>query len=314
MLTSCTWLMAWPPAGEGETFSQSYEQPSPEPRVVQTAQGTWLEQPPNDKPVVVKSNEEKAKELEIAMMKRDQALARIDQLEAQVQEMNKNMGVMMPAMTKLAQSQEQISQNLQQANTMNAQAGAVSMEQAAQPAHMNNAQIPASQMQPQAPQAAAQMTLAQKAEQHAMIPLDRSSINYSPQAKMHSSKHNSNQLTNADSPVMDGTAKVTDFRVGQHGDKARLVFETTDKVSYNYDLDNAEGLMIVTLSGARWDYASEQAFANHAFLSSYKAIEGKTGETSVIFQLKNPAKVEWVQSLEPVAGKGYRLIMDLTGQ
>ncbi len=118
--------------------------------------------------------------------------------------------------------------------------------------------------------------------------------------------------TQAAAPATSGGGtNVTELRVGEHTGKTRLVFDMSGASAYRYDLDNAENLLVLELSGAGWSAAATQSFAKSPILQSYSTQSMDGGGTRVILQLKRAATVAYEAALKPEGNNGHRLVIDL---
>lgn len=108
-----------------------------------------------------------------------------------------------------------------------------------------------------------------------------------------------------------GGVTVTALRVGEHPGKTRMVFDMTGASAYRYDLDNAENILVLEISGAGWSAPATQSFARSPLLQSYSTQSMDGGGTRVIMQLKRAAAVAYEAALKPEGSSGHRLVIDL---
>ncbi len=103
------------------------------------------------------------------------------------------------------------------------------------------------------------------------------------------------------------------LRLGEHGNKTRLVFDVTTKPVYRTDLDNNEKLLIVEIDNAAWSGKIPSALSSPMIQSySTQALENNAG-TRIIMVLKKSAKIGTQEVLNPESANGpYRLVLDLT--
>lgn len=111
-------------------------------------------------------------------------------------------------------------------------------------------------------------------------------------------------------------AWVDDVRVGVHpGGKTRIVLDVGAPVEPGHDLDNTEKLFIVDLPGLEWKTAMQKTLAPASIVSSYSAQPSSDGKGStVVFQLRQAAKILSSTRLKPDGGKGHRIVIDLVAQ
>jgi hypothetical protein len=104
---------------------------------------------------------------------------------------------------------------------------------------------------------------------------------------------------------------ITDIRVGEHSGKTRLVLDASGPVTFKYDLDNNEKLLLIELTGAGLSAPAQKNFANSAFLNAYTAQANGNGITLAL-ELKKPAKIMSSATLAPDgANTQYRVFFDI---
>lgn len=305
-LSGCSWLKEWPPSDQPEATPQAAMPPPPQQKLMQTANGTWLQPAPGADVVEVKvpQNGESP-----------ETLTRINELEKEVDGLRNQMSMMLPAMTKLAETQAGMQGALQQTLSQ-AQAAAAANAAAANPvpdqpatpvadAGAMNAVSPQAggpdpddaYMDNRAPQALAVPPAAQPPMPPAVAP---QAVSYP---------------VTPDVPgamAAAGTSgTVSQIRFGQHADKTRIVLDSPQALAYSYDVDNGEHLLVVNLPGTGWGGTAQDVVAQSPYISSYKAVPDGAGGTTLVIQLQVPARVAMAQALPPGAGKGHRLVLDI---
>lgn len=113
-------------------------------------------------------------------------------------------------------------------------------------------------------------------------------------------------------PSAETSNTVTAVRIGEHGEKTRLVFDLTSKTKpeFKYDLDNGEKVLMVEMPSSAWT-AKESGKPNSPLIGGWTAQKGTNGGTEVAIQLKKNARVLSSQFL-PAEGKDpARLVMDI---
>ncbi len=116
--------------------------------------------------------------------------------------------------------------------------------------------------------------------------------------------------TTADGP------SVVQFRLGEHGDRSRIVLDASGPLSYAADLDNSELLLVIELKGAAWAAPAGQLFgAQNPLIASYKVqtMDGGQG-TRLIVQLKKPVKIATEGKIPADGQNGFRVYMDLAAE
>lgn len=106
--------------------------------------------------------------------------------------------------------------------------------------------------------------------------------------------------------------QVTAVRIGTHPDRTRIVLDLSAPAAFQIDLDNAEHLLLVDLSGAAWKGPDSQNVTGKSLVSSWSAQSSHEGKGSTaIFQLSAPAKVLASSKLGPQGPYGHRVMIDL---
>ena len=107
-------------------------------------------------------------------------------------------------------------------------------------------------------------------------------------------------------------AMISALRTGEHPGKTRIVFDTSDKLSFSKDVDNGEHILTVDVQGAGWTGAgTEQTTPKSPLLSGWQAAPDGQGGTRFVIQLRKPAKILSAEAGAPAAGKLGRIIIDL---
>lgn len=117
-------------------------------------------------------------------------------------------------------------------------------------------------------------------------------------------------------PVSAGAAgaQVRALRIGEHEDKTRLVFDVAGPVSYRYDIDNGEKIMIVELPGAGWAGQTQWTSAKAPLLASYTVTPSDGGGSRVVIQLKQAASAVYETTIAGGPGEAFRIVIDLRRQ
>jgi predicted aconitase with swiveling domain len=119
--------------------------------------------------------------------------------------------------------------------------------------------------------------------------------------------------SSAEPPPAAGLANtVKAVRIGEHGNKTRLVFDltTTTKPEFSYDLDNGEKLLMVEMPGSAWD-GKDSGQPNSPMIAGWNAQKGSTGGSTVVVQLKQNARILSTEFLKAEGGDPSRLVMDI---
>ena len=82
------------------------------------------------------------------------------------------------------------------------------------------------------------------------------------------------------------------MRIGEHGNMTRLVIDLSGAVSYSYDLDNAENLLVIELPGADWTGQQADTLKNSPLVQSWNVQAMENGQGSrLIINLRKGVKV-----------------------
>ena len=113
-------------------------------------------------------------------------------------------------------------------------------------------------------------------------------------------------------PRGDGIHNV---RFGEHkGGITRLVLDSEKALSFSYDLDNTEKLLVITLNGAAWTAKDADSIRKSKMVTSYSA-NTAGNMTTLVLQLKRPAKITKTLALKPnTDSKSHRIVFDISPQ
>lgn len=110
---------------------------------------------------------------------------------------------------------------------------------------------------------------------------------------------------------LSGPLKVNQVRIGeQPGGRTRIVLDASAPAKVNYDVDNAEKLLVIEVPGALWGAQRTAVLKSSPLVASYQAESDSSG-SRLIVQLKDEAKVVGVSRLSPAHGAGHRVFLDL---
>lgn len=307
-LGGCSWLQENPQSGAYNNW-QSAETvaPPPQTRVMQTAEGTWLEPDRTPKPVPTAT--------ELAELK--QANQRIAELEQEIGALRNDMNMMMPALTRLAGLERNASAAL---NDIQPAAGGVqggevprihrNYMQAAEIA-ADNPEIEMDQPAYAAPQAApvpAPVPLTPTARVQPVPP---------PPAAVQPAVQPVVPVAQpaAYTPPAINVAAVQGVRLGNHETgKTRMVFDVSKASTFTYDVDNTEKILVIEIPSTVWNAGPvTRNFMENPLVKSLAASPNGQGGTRIVVQLLAPAKVLWSQSIPPAGLQGDRIVLDLAG-
>jgi hypothetical protein len=104
---------------------------------------------------------------------------------------------------------------------------------------------------------------------------------------------------------------VTSVRIGEQPKNiTRIVLDTTEPAQVNYDLDNAEGLLVIEIPKAQWKTTQQQIFQKSPMLKSFRASSDDKG-ARLVADLKQTAKVIATARLKPSGDNGHRVYIDI---
>lgn len=319
-LSACDWLAEGPSNGSYNRWeSAAATTPAPpQTRVMQTADGTWLEPDRAAKPVPTA--------IEVAELK--QANKRIADLEQEIASLRNDMNMMMPALTKLAGIQSsavalsdiqpaaggsiaagevtRIHRNYMQANDVEAENPEIGMD-----APVN---LPPLAQAPLSPKDMAQPPVAvvpppPAPPATASAPPPAAAANASPVVAPAPAKAQPASYT---PPAVD-MKSVKGVRFGAHeGGKSRLVVDLSSESGFKYDIDNEERMLVIEIPATAWNAGPlTRMIQDNPLVQSMTASPDGQGGTRVVFMLQKPAKVLWSQAIPPAGMQGHRIVLDL---
>lgn len=284
-LSSCSWLSDWPQSGSQRASAPA---PAPQARIVQTADATYMDSSAEQQPVerMVPENPANA-----AMQDR------IADLEAQMAQMRNDMSMMMPALTRLAEVQG----DLQALLSSQIQPAAGGMPQ-------NIYDRAPAEPSPQKQNASVTPQENTRAPQGNALAPQKTAV--APQAA--AQKAAPPPQSNTDTvPASTGGNEIKAVRFGEHPDKTRIVLDVSDKIAFDYDIDNGEQILMLEL-GADWGGDEQHNVSGSDMVSAYSAMPDGQGGTRVAIQLKKAGQISWAQYIPPAAGKNHRIVLDVT--
>lgn len=313
-LGGCSWLQENPKSGTYNNWQAAETvAPPPQTRVMQTAEGTWLEPDRTPKPVPTAT--------ELAELK--QANLRIAELEQEIGALRNDMNMMMPALTRLAGLERNASVAL---NDIQPAAGGVQGGEVPR-IHRNyiqatelaadNPEIEMDQPVYAAPQTApvpapAPVPLTPTARvQPAPVPVPAPPVAVQPTVQAAAPVAQPAAYT----PPAINVAAVQGVRLGNHETgKTRMVFDVSKASTFTYDVDNAEKILVIEIPSTVWNAGPvTRNFMENPLVKSLAASPNGQGGTRIVVQLSAPAKVLWSQAIPPAGLQGDRIVFDLAG-
>lgn len=108
--------------------------------------------------------------------------------------------------------------------------------------------------------------------------------------------------------------EVRSVRIGeQAGGVTRIVLDTTAPARINYDLDNAEHILVIELPDTLWKAERSGAVSKSDVVASFAA-DGDPKSSRLVVQLKQKAKVTTTARLAPSGASGHRVYLDLRAE
>lgn len=105
---------------------------------------------------------------------------------------------------------------------------------------------------------------------------------------------------------------VNRLRTGVYPNRTRLVLDVQSKTDFKVDVDNNEKLMLVELPSAQWNTAMQKRMAKNQLVAGYNAQDNGSGGTTLVVELKKPAKVSKSAALPPNDKFGsHRIFFDI---
>ena len=345
LLSGCTWFENWPPKEDKTAFLAP---PSAQGGVVQTAGGTWLQNAPNSTQTAQLPSHQQPMGLNIdeaSAQRIAQLEAEVANLRNELRTMMPAVAKLAAAQGDLNEALAHI-----QPAAGAARAPMPPMDAAAQPVSLATPPVPQSAPMPaqtadayedydydaesdyvaEEPPVAAPAKAAvhdvswyeqqerqkRAAQQVAAVEPAAAPISAAPDATAAHAPETSASVTPASVPTANvqndaSGVFVRNLRFGEHADKTRLVLDTSDQVTFRYDIDNSEKLLVIEMPQTGWRGSESMDITNSPLVSSYSVVSDNNGGHQLIMQLKEPAQVLWAQALMPGGPQGHRIVIDL---
>lgn len=108
-----------------------------------------------------------------------------------------------------------------------------------------------------------------------------------------------------------GAAIISGMRIGEHGEKTRLVLDASAVTEYKTDVNNADKTLVISLPAAGWSGKETVAGLKSPLVSGWTASSGPSGGTLVTISLKSAAKVVATEHLKAEGGASPRIVIDI---
>jgi hypothetical protein len=113
-------------------------------------------------------------------------------------------------------------------------------------------------------------------------------------------------------PAATGGLVLNKIRTGIHADKARLVIDVSAPSPYTHDLDEAEGLLVISVPKAQWAGSMMGGKVKNPIIKSWSVDKLNNGEgTMIVVELVRGAKVVSNYALGTNGKKSHRIVFDL---
>ena len=334
-LSGCSWawLKDWPPSEYKDVDYNNTEQTMqpPQYQVMRSAEGTWIQENPQTQSQAqpVMSEEERTSKLR-AERASDSINRRMARLEETVDDMRRDLEAIMPALRRMVDAQNDLQKALKKvepeagypvqnmSGNNNFRAGqadptVILRDAMVTPQNQTQRRQAAIEIQQLAPGGSAASHVG-TVQNTANIP-SYTTPAYSQKAVQNPQQQNTR--AQAASFGSDGFTKpvvVRQFRLGEHSDKTRLVLDASADVTYRYDIDNGENIMLIEMPGVVWQDDVQRQYPKSPLIHSFTAVPTSSGGTNLAIQLRRNVKVGWANTLPSLDGQSRRVIFDLIPQ
>lgn len=118
-------------------------------------------------------------------------------------------------------------------------------------------------------------------------------------------------------PAIQGKpgSSITGLRIGEHGAKTRIVFDTTAKTkpAFKFDIDNAEKVLLVDLPSSIWTGAPSGT-PSSPMISAWNAQVTSAGGSVIAVLLKKNARIVGTEFLKPEGKNSGRVVIDIAAE
>ena len=112
-------------------------------------------------------------------------------------------------------------------------------------------------------------------------------------------------------PTLDAETVIQSVRFGRHDEKTRIVLDVTNLSQYSYEIDNAEGIMVISMPYAVWEAGAQEHSIGSGLVEGWTHQHDEVGGTALVLQLKETAKVVHKNSLPASGDRGSRIFVDI---
>lgn len=109
-----------------------------------------------------------------------------------------------------------------------------------------------------------------------------------------------------------GGASVSDLRLGEHGDKTRLVLDISLLTAYDAKINEGQTTLVVTLPATGWSGKTSAAALRSPLIAGWSVQADEKGGSILEVELKKPAKILSTEGLKATEeGKPARIVIDV---
>jgi hypothetical protein len=279
-LSGCSWLSDWSPKQRKSEFNASAPPPGQDVRVVQTPGGTWLDS---------------KKEEQISGQQR-------------VYSTNDTPDLPVPGMAPIAEQSLVMNQG-----EVDVEQRIAKLEKAVTDIHSTMEKMLPALTKLASIESDLQRTLSMVQPAAGPVPTvpDRQpAALYETAAPVNQAPSGRAQPVPVSLPNYQGY--VQRLRVGEHSSKTRIVLDTSDKIDFNYHVNNQTLEMIVNMPRGGWSTQGFIDVERSPLISNISARDNNAGGTEVVVKLKKPVSILWAENLVPGGSNGHRVVIDIS--
>jgi hypothetical protein len=101
------------------------------------------------------------------------------------------------------------------------------------------------------------------------------------------------------------------IRIGDYGDKTRLVFDLPSETKFDYYMNNQNTILTVTLGSTGWQAQAQRTFETSSLVQSYRITQSTPEQTIVEFEFKKPLRMVNAGRAGPNQNRGHRIFFDV---
>lgn len=112
--------------------------------------------------------------------------------------------------------------------------------------------------------------------------------------------------------AMAGSAAVKKVRIGEHNNRTRIVLDVDVLTPYSFDVDNVEGVVMVSLPDAQWKAGAMQEALRSPYIQSWSMQAMPNGGSALVLQTRKPVKISAHSALPGDGTTSPRIYFDLS--